>query len=59
MIILIYIYIYIYIHIYILVTGSIAVTRAIAAASYNPIQRNKPLKSATQVVFKHCEPFYM
>ena len=57
MIILIYIYIYIYI--YILVTESIAVTRAIAATSYNPIQRNKPLNAAAQVVFKHCAPFYM
>ena len=55
MIILIYIYIYIYI----LVTESIAVTRAIAATSYNPIQRNKPLNAAAQVVFKHCAPFYM
>ena len=42
---------------YILVTGDIAVTRTIAAAAGNFIQRKQPLDAATQVVFKNCAPF--
>ena len=42
---------------YILVTRNIAVTRTIAAAGNNPIQRNQPLAAATQVAFKNCAPF--
>ena len=42
---------------YILVTGDIAVTRTIAAAGGNPIQRKQPLDAATQVAFKNCAPF--
>ena len=42
---------------YILVTGNIAVTRTIAAAGGNPVQRKQPLAAATQVVFKNCAPF--
>ena len=42
---------------YILVTGNIAVTRTIAAADGNPVQRKQPLAAATQVVFKNCAPF--
>ena len=42
---------------YILVTGNIAVTRIIAAAGDNPIQRNQPLAAVTQVAFKNWAPF--
>ena len=42
---------------YILVTGNISVTRTIAAANDNPIQRKQPLDAATQVIFKNCAPF--
>ena len=42
---------------YILVTGNIAVTRTIAAAAGNPVQRKQPLTAATQVLFKNCAPF--
>ena len=42
---------------YILVTGNIAVTRTIAAADDNPIQRNQQLTAATQVAFTNCAPF--
>ena len=42
---------------YILVTGNINVTRTIAAANDNPIQRKQPLDAATQVIFKNCAPF--
>ena len=42
---------------YILVTGAIAVTRTIAAADNNPLQRKQPLTPATRVVFKNCAPF--
>ena len=42
---------------YILVTGNIAVTRTIAAAGGNPVQRKQPLTAATQVLFKNCAPF--
>ena len=41
---------------YILVTGDIAVTRTIAAAGGNPIQRKQPLDAVTQVAFKNCTP---
>ena len=43
---------------YILVTGNIAVTRTIAAATAggNP-QRKQPLTADTQVAFKDCAPF--
>ena len=42
---------------YILVTWNILVTRTIAAACDNLIQRNKPLTAATQAAFKNCAPF--
>ena len=46
---------------YILVTGSITVTRTIAAAAGSPAgtapQRKQVLTEATQVVFKNCAPF--
>ena len=42
---------------YILVTRNIAVTRVIAAAGNNPIQKNKALTAATQVAYKNCAPF--
>ena len=42
---------------YILVTGNISVTRTIAAAGDNPIQRKQPLNAVTQLVFKNCAPF--
>ena len=42
---------------YILVTGNIAVTRTIAAAGGNAVQRKQPLDAATQVVFKNCAQF--
>ena len=42
---------------YISVRGNITVTRAIAAAGDNPIQRNQTLAAATQVAFKNCAPF--
>ena len=42
---------------YILVTGNTAVTRTIAAAGNNPVQRKQPLTAATQVVFKNCATF--
>ena len=38
---------------YVLFTGNITVTRTIAAAGDNPIQRKQPLDAATQVVFKN------
>ena len=41
---------------YILVTGNITVTRTIAAAGNNLVQRNQPLAAATQIAFKNCEP---
>ena len=50
-----------YSHAYILVTGSITVTRTIAAAAGSPAgtapQRKQVLTEATQVVFKNCAPF--
>ena len=42
---------------HILVTGNITVTRTIAAAGDNTIQRNQPLDTATQAAFKNCAPF--
>ena len=42
---------------YILVTWNITVTRTIAAAGGNPVQRKQPLTAATQVLFKNCAPF--
>ena len=42
---------------FILVTGDIAVTRTIAAAGDDLVQRNKQLAAATQVAFKNCTPF--
>ena len=42
---------------YVLVTGNIAVTRTIAAASDEPVKNNEPLTAATQVAFKNCAPF--
>ena len=42
---------------YILVTGDIAVTRTIAAAGGNPIQRKQALDAATEVAFNNCAPF--
>ena len=42
---------------YILVTGNIEVTRTIAAAGDNPIQRNQSLTTVTQVALKNCAPF--
>ena len=39
---------------YMLVTGNVAVTRTIPAAGDNPIRRNQPLATATQVAFKNC-----
>ena len=42
---------------YILVTGNISVTKTIAAAGDNPIQRKQPPNAATQVIFKNCAPF--
>ena len=42
---------------YILVTENISVTRTIAAAGGNPIQRKKTLNAATQAIFKNCAPF--
>ena len=42
---------------YILVTGNITVTRTIAAADDNPLQRKQSLATAAQVVFKNCAPF--
>ena len=41
----------------ILVTGDIAVTRTIAAASNNLLQIKQSLVSATEVAFKNCAPF--
>ena len=41
----------------ILVAGNTAVTRTIAAAGNNPVQRKQPLTAATQVVFKNCATF--
>ena len=38
---------------YILVTGNIAATGTIAAAGDNPIKKNQPLSTATQVEFKN------
>ena len=42
---------------YILVTENISVTRTIAAAGDNPIQRKQQLDAATQVIFKNCARF--
>ena len=42
---------------YVLVTWNITVTRTIAAAGDNPLQRKEPLAAATQVAFKNCVPF--
>ena len=42
---------------YTLVTGNIKVTRTIAAAVDNPIQRNQSLTTVTQVALKNCAPF--
>ena len=42
---------------YNLVTGNIDVTRTIAAAGGNPVQRKQPLTAATQVAFKNCALF--
>ena len=42
---------------FILVTGDIAVTRTIAAAGDDLVQRNQRLAAATQVAFKNCTPF--
>ena len=41
----------------ILVTRNITVTRTIAAADGNSLQRKQPLAAATQVAFKNCAPF--
>ena len=41
---------------FILVTGNIAVTRTIAAAGDNPVQRNQPLTAGKQVAFKNYAP---
>ena len=41
---------------YILVTGNITVTRTIAAAGNNPVQRKQSLAATTQVAFKNCAP---
>ena len=46
-----------YSHAYILVTGNVTVTKTIAAADDNPVQRSQPLTVATQVAFKNCAPF--
>ena len=42
---------------YILVTGNIAVTRTIAAAGNNLVQRNQPFTAAALVTFKNCAQF--
>ena len=42
---------------YILVTGNITVTRTIAVAAGNRVQRKQLLGAATQVVFKNCALF--
>ena len=42
---------------YILVTGDIIVTRTVAAAGGNLVQRKQPLIAATQVAFMKCAPF--
>ena len=42
---------------HILGTGNIAVTRTIAAAGDNSIQRKQPLDAATQETFKNCALF--
>ena len=42
---------------YIFVSGDIVVTRTIAAADGNLLQRKQPLAAATQVAFKNCAPF--
>ena len=42
---------------YTLVAGNISVTRTIAAADDNLIQRKQPLNAATQVIFKNCAQF--
>ena len=39
---------------YMSVTGNVAVTRTVPAAGDNPIRRNQPLATATQVAFKNC-----
>ena len=41
----------------ILVTGNITVTRTIAPADDNPVQRKQPLNADTQVAFRNCAPF--
>ena len=46
-----------YSHACILVTGNVTVTKTIAAADDNPVQRSQPLTAATQVAFKKCVPF--
>ena len=38
-------------------TLSIAVTRTIATAGDNPVQKKEPFDVATQVAFKNCAPF--
>ena len=42
---------------YILVTWNITITRTIAAAGNNPVQKKPVLAAATQVAFKNCAPF--
>ena len=42
---------------YNLVMGDIAVTRTIAAAGGNIVQRKQPPDAATQVALKNCAPF--
>ena len=42
---------------YTLVTGNIKVTKTIAAAVDNPIQRNQSLTTVTQLALKNCPPF--
>ena len=42
---------------YILVTENITVTRTIAVAGDNPVQRKQELTAATKVVFKNCTTF--
>ena len=42
---------------YIFASGDIVVTRTIAAADGNLLQRKQPLAAATQVAFKNCAPF--
>ena len=42
---------------YVLVTRNTVVTRTIAAAGCNPVQRKQPLNAAAQVLFENCGLF--